>query len=144
MILNRQNRIRIQTAPLERFEARVRRELSLGGRELTVCFVNDREIARLNKKFRGKAKPTDVLSFQVKGNGVSEFPSADHRNYLGDIAISPETARRNAKRDGGTLDRELRVLILHGILHLMGHDHDTDNGQMERKEIRLRSKLGLG
>jgi probable rRNA maturation factor len=143
MILNRQNRIRIQTAPLERFEARVRRELSLTGRELTVCFVDDREIARLNRKFRGKAKPTDVLSFPVKGNGDSGFPSAHHRNYLGDIAISPQTARRNAARDGRALDREIRVLIIHGVLHLIGHDHETDNGEMERKEMRLRRKLGL-
>ncbi|MFZ0819838.1 MAG: rRNA maturation RNase YbeY [Candidatus Acidiferrales bacterium] len=143
MILNRQKRVRIHTTPLERFEARVRHALALGGRELTVCFVDDREIARLNKKFRGKAKPTDVLSFPATGNGDSSFPLAHHRNYLGDIAISPETARRNANRDGIALDRELRVLILHGVLHLTGHDHEKDNGEMERKEMRLRRKLGI-
>jgi probable rRNA maturation factor len=143
MILNRQKRIRIQQAPLERFESRVCRELSLGDRELTVCFVDDREIARLNKKFRGKAKPTDVLSFPAEGNGDNGFPSAQLRNYLGDIAISLETARRNAQRDGHGLNRELRILILHGVLHLMGLDHETDKGEMERKEMRLRRKLGL-
>jgi probable rRNA maturation factor len=143
MILNRQNRVRIQKAGLARFEARLRRELDLGGSELTVCFVDDREIARLNKKFRGKAKPTDVLSFPADGNDGSRFPSAQRGDYLGDIAISPETARRNAERYGRALDGELRVLILHGVLHLLGHDHETDNGQMERKEIRLRRKLGI-
>jgi probable rRNA maturation factor len=143
MILNRQNRIRIQQAPLARFEARLLRELALGGRELTVCFVDDREIARLNKKFRGKAKPTDVLSFPPNGDGSARHQNARRGNFLGDIAISPETARRNAEREGRGLNHELRVLILHGVLHLLGHDHETDDGQMERKEMRLRRKLGL-
>jgi probable rRNA maturation factor len=143
MILNRQNRIRIQQAPLVRFEARLRRELVLQGRELTVCFVDDREMARLNKKFRGKAKPTDVLSFPTNGHADRGFSPRRREDFLGDIAISPETARRNAQRYGRALDDELRVLILHGVLHLLGHDHETDSGQMERKEIRLRRKFGL-
>ena len=143
MILNHQARIRIQRAPMERFEARLRRELSLGKRKITVCFVDDREIARLNKKFRGKAKSTDVLSFPAGGNGGAGFPSAEQKNYLGDIAISPETARRNAVRNGRTVDDELRVLMLHGTLHLLGYDHETDQGQMERKEMRLRRKFRL-
>lgn len=143
MILNRQKRIRIQVAGLARFEARLRRELRLGAREMTVCFMDDREIARLNKKFRGKAKATDVLSFPVAGNGDTRFPAARDEKYLGDIAISPKTARRNAKRDGRSLDDELRALMVHGTLHLLGHDHETDDGQMERKELRLRRKFGL-
>jgi len=144
MILNRQNRVRIQQAGLGRFEARLLRELKLSGRELTVCFVDDREIARLNKKFRGKAKPTDVLSFPAEGNTSARFPAQKGKEYLGDIAIAPETARRNAQREGRSLDDELRVLMLHGALHLMGYDHETDNGQMERKEMRLRRKFGIG
>jgi probable rRNA maturation factor len=143
MILNRQKRIRIQVAGLARFEARLRRVLRLGGGEMTVCIVDDREIARLNKKFRGKAKATDVLSFPGEGNGYARFPAQRAEKHLGDIAISPETARRNAERDGRSLDDELRVLMLHGVLHLLGHDHETDNGQMERKEMRLRRKFGL-
>jgi probable rRNA maturation factor len=143
MILNRQNRIRIQQPTLARFEMRLCRELALGRRELTVCFVDDREIARLNKKFRGKAKPTDVLSFPTNAIDGARFPKIERENYLGDIAISPEMAKRNAQRDGRALDDELRVLILHGVLHLMGHDHETDGGQMERKEMRLRRKFGL-
>ena len=63
--------------------------------------------------------------------------------YLGDIAISPQTAQRNARRFGRTLPQELRILLLHGVLHLMGYDHETDRGQMERRERRLRRELGL-
>jgi probable rRNA maturation factor len=143
MILTRQKRIRIELAGLARFEARLCRELRLGAREMTVCFVDDREIGRLNKKFRGKAKATDVLSFPVEGKGDARFVAERGDKYLGDIAISPETALRNAKRDGRSLDDELRVLMLHGALHLLGHDHETDDGEMERKEMRLRRKFGL-
>jgi probable rRNA maturation factor len=63
--------------------------------------------------------------------------------YWGDIAIAPAIARQNARRFGRALDDEMRILILHGILHLMGYDHETDNGQMERREMRLRRRLGL-
>jgi probable rRNA maturation factor len=143
MILNRQKRVRIKKIGLARFEARLRRALALGGRELTVCFVDDREIARLNKKFRGKAMPTDVLSFPADRNADARFVADRGEKYLGDIAISPQVAWRNAQRDGRSLDDELRVLMLHGVLHLLGHDHETDDGQMERKEMRLRRKFGL-
>jgi probable rRNA maturation factor len=143
MILNRQSRIPLQDTVLTRFLNSVKRELKLSGREVTVCFVEDREIARLNGKFRGKSKPTDVLSFPANGTGASDFPHESGARFLGDIAISPQAARRNAKRFGRTLDEELRILILHGVLHLMGYDHEADNGEMERKETRLRRKLGL-
>jgi len=144
MILNRQNRIRINQAVLARFEARLRRALRLGRRGMTICFVDDREMARLNRAFRGKPKPTDVLSFPANGTGNSGLARGESRNYLGDIAISPQTARKNAVRFERTLDNELRVLMLHGALHLMGHDHESDHGEMERKENRLRRKLRLG
>ncbi len=143
MILNRQNRIPLQDAVLARFLTSVRRELKLSRREVTVCFVDDREIARLNGKFRGKPKPTDVLSFPAKGTGASDFANADEAKLLGDIAISPQAARRNAKLFGRTLDEEIRILILHGVLHLAGYDHEVDDGEMERLEMRLRKKLKL-
>jgi probable rRNA maturation factor len=144
MILNRQKRIPIPEARLARFLARVRREMKLGRREVTVCFVDDREIARLNRRFRGKPKPTDVLSFPGNGDGADEFPSEGGINFLGDIAISPEAARRNARRFGRTLDEELRVLILHGVLHLTGYDHETDHGEMEALEKLLRRRMDIG
>src|SRR5579864_7498005 len=143
MILNRQSRIPLQDAVLARFLTSVRRELKLGRREVTVCFVEDREIARLNRRFRGKPKPTDVLSFPANGAGASDFPHENGASFLGDIAISPQAARRNAKRFGRTLNEELRILILHGVLHLVGYDHEADDGEMDRIETRLRRKLGL-
>jgi probable rRNA maturation factor len=108
-----------------------------------VCFVEDREIARLNRRFRSKPNPTDVLSFRANGTGASEFPRENGASFLGDIAISPQAARRNAKRFGRTLNEELRILILHGVLHLVGYDHEVDDGEMDRIETRLRRKLGL-
>src|SRR5580693_652065 len=143
MILNRQSRIPLQDKVLARFLASVRRELKLGRREVTVCFVEDREIARLNGKFRGKPKPTDVLSFPANGTEAASFPNENGAKVLGDIAISPQAARRNAKRFGRTLDEEIRILILHGVLHLAGYDHEVDDGEMERVEMRLRKKLKL-
>ncbi len=143
MILNRQSRIPLQDKVLARFLTSVRRELKLGLREVTVCFVEDREIARLNRKFRGKPKPTDVLSFPANGTGAASFPNENDAKVLGDIAISPQAARRNAKRFARTLDEEIRILILHGVLHLAGYDHEVDDGEMERIEMRLRKKLKL-
>ena len=143
MILNRQSRILLQDAALARFLTSVRRELKLSRRELTVCFVGDREIARLNRQFRGKPKSTDVLSFPANGTGASDFQSAEGDKVLGDIAISPQAARRNARLFGRTFDEEIRILILHGVLHLAGYDHEVDNGEMERIEMRLRKKLKL-
>ncbi len=143
MILNRQNRIPLQDAVLARFLTSVCRELKLSRREVTVCFVDDREITRLNRKFRGKPKPTDVLSFPANGTSASDFPHEEDAKLLGDIAISPQAARRNAKLFGRTLDEEIRILILHGVLHLAGYDHEVDDGEMERIEMRLRKKLKL-
>lgn len=100
---------------------------------VTIAFVSDRQIRALNKQFRQIDKATDVLS----------FPVDDEANNLGDIAISIETAARQAKENGLTLNGELAQLILHGLLHLSGYDHETDNGEMNRLELRLRKKLGI-
>jgi probable rRNA maturation factor len=145
MILNQQRRVPIRRKEHKNFLSRVRRELKLGRGDLNICFVNDHEIAQLNRKYRGKPKPTDVLSFPQNGNGNSakRFTEIPGTNFLGEIAISPQAARRNAKQFGRTLNEELRILMLHGVLHLMGYDHETDHGEMERIEMRLRRKLGL-
>ena len=100
---------------------------------VTIAFVSDRQIRALNKQFRNIDKATDVLS----------FPVDDDADNLGDIAISIETAARQAKENGLTLNGELAQLILHGLLHLSGYDHETDNGEMNRLELRLRKKLGI-
>ena len=148
MILNRQRRVPVATRPLTDFLCRVRSALRLGDRDLTVCLVSDASIASLNREFRGKPGPTDVLSFPANGHAAlrrarpsSSSPSST--SYLGDIAISLEAARRNAARFGRTLPQELRILMLHGVLHLLGYDHETDRGRMDRVERRLRAELGL-
>jgi len=145
MIVNQQRDVQIRQREYERFLSRVRRAVKLGRGEVTVCFVEDRTIARLNGKYRGKPRPTDVLSFPRNGNsaGRARFTEAPGSRVLGEIAISPQAARRNAKRFGRTLGEEMRVLVLHGVLHLAGYDHETDDGEMEQIELRLRRKFGL-
>ena len=160
MVLNRQRRVPVPVNDLERFLARARRALRLAPDSLTVCLVTDAEIARWNRAYRGKPQPTDVLSFPSDENhaerkkprgsrafrrfsSTSSASSVSSAPYLGDIAIAPAVARRNARRFGRTLDDEMRILILHGMLHLMGYDHETDTGQMDRREQRLRRVLGL-
>ena len=156
MILNRQRAVRVAQRPLELFLARVRRELGLTEADLTICFVSDAEIARMNQAFRKKKGPTDVLSFPTierrrpailrKPRSLRiqhKSPESRVPSFLGDIAIAPSVARRNAKKLGRTLPSELQILILHGVLHLLGYDHETDRGQMDRIEARLRRKLGL-
>jgi probable rRNA maturation factor len=153
MILNRQQAVRVARRPLELFLARVRRELGLGEADATICFVSDTEIARMNQAFRRKKGPTDVLSFPAVERRVPvSLPWRRTRvsarrskaaGFLGDIAISPATARRNAKELGRSLASELQILILHGVLHLLGYDHETDRGEMDRVEARMRRRLGL-
>jgi probable rRNA maturation factor len=153
MILNRQRAVRVARRPLELFLARVRRELGIGEADVTICFVSDAEIARMNKAFRKKKGPTDVLSFPAGDRDapallprrrMQGIPRRSKREeFLGDVAISPATARRNAKKFGRTLPSELKILILHGVLHLLGYDHETDRGEMDRVEARLRRKLRL-
>ncbi len=133
MVLNRQREVRVSLLPLERFLLRAKKTVSLPRSEMTVCLVSDSEMQRLNRSYRRKNKPTDVLS----------FPAGSSADYLGDIAISPATARRNAAKNGRTLPQELRILILHGLLHLMGYDHQTDQGEMDRLESKFRRRLGL-
>jgi probable rRNA maturation factor len=155
MILNRQRAVRVARRPFELFLRRVEKEFRLGGSDVTVCFVSDAEMARLNEAFRKKKGSTDVLSFPVDkkrrkklyAEVAEDTESTESRTktetYLGDIAIAPETARRYAKKNGRSLSNELRVLILHGVLHLLGYDHETDRGEMNRIELKLRRRFGL-
>jgi len=145
---NRQRAARLARRPLEPFLRRVKNELGLDEASLTVCLVSDAEIARMNEKFRKKKGPTDVLSFPTVARPRPVRLRRGSRpvkpgEYLGDIAISPSTARRYAKKNGRTLSSELQVLILHGVLHLLGYDHETDHGQMDKIEQKLRKRFGL-
>lgn len=133
MIITHKSFPHINQLSLARFAARARRELRLCG--VNILLTDDREIRDLNRTFRKKDKPTDVLSFPA-------HPAAGD-DFAGDIAISVEYATRSANRFGLELQQELKILILHGLIHLSGHDHETDNGEMGRLESRLRRKLDL-
>jgi len=121
---------------LERFLRKAQGAIRLRG-EVTVLFTTDREIRRLNREFRSKNKATDVLSFPAD-QFVQKFEQT-----AGDLAISVDTARKQSAEQGHALTCELQVLILHGLLHLAGYDHETDSGEMARWERRLRARFGL-
>ena len=138
MIVNRQRRVPVAIHPLQQFYERVRVELGFAPESVTIQLISDDTMAQLNETFRKKRGPTDVLSFPA--NGARPSQGAE---YLGDIAISPETARRNARRFSRSLPVEMRILILHGMIHLAGFDHESDSGEMDRLERRLRKRLGV-
>jgi probable rRNA maturation factor len=121
-------------AALDKFVARARRASGVRG-AVCVLVTSNRELQALNRRFRGKNKPTDVLSFPAMTGLAPEF--------AGDVAISAEIAKQNARRLGHTAAEEIRILVLHGMLHLAGYDHELDTGEMEREEARLRKSLGL-
>jgi probable rRNA maturation factor len=104
-----------------------------GGRTFTCLLAEDREVRRLNREFRRQDHSTDVLS----------FPAPDAGTFLGDIAISYQRAREQAAEFGHPVQREIEILMLHGLLHLLGMDHETDRGQMARAETEWRTALGL-
>jgi len=147
MILNKQKKVRLAARPLQEFLRKTKRELKIANSEITIAFVSDAEIARWNEAYRKKKGPTDVLSFPSVSGARFRFEekkkSARAVGSLGDIAIAPETAKRYAKKNGRTLSSEIRVLMLHGVLHLMGYDHESDQGQMNRIEQKLRRRLGI-
>jgi len=103
--------------------------------EISVLLAGDAEMRRLNRRFRHKNKPTDVLSFPA--------PAIDGHSLAGDLAISVETAACQAQEAGHPLYTELQILVLHGLLHLAGYDHEADTGQMARREAALRRQFGL-
>ncbi len=136
-VLNRQRLVRLKGRFWSRFAACVLQELGMSHRDVSLVFVGDRAIRRLNREFRGQDRPTDVLSFPADPVG------GDNLSYLGDLVISVETARRQAVQHRISVARELKNLIIHGLAHLCGYDHETDNGEMNRLERRLRRRLIL-
>ncbi len=125
MVLNRQRKVSFRRQEVADFVTFLEQAVA-GGREIAVCVVSDDAIRRHNRRYRNKNEATDVLSFP---------PS--------DVLISAETARRQARRLGHSLEAEMKILALHGALHLMGHDHERDRGRMARLERRWRRRLGL-
>ena len=137
-VRNLQRRYKVNRKSLLSFMERVARELGANDAASTLVLVGDERMRALNRLFRGYDRATDVLSFPAE---QSDFPGSEP--YLGDVVISVETARNQALRRGSNLHRELRVLALHGFLHLVGYDHETDDGEMRRIEYRLRRKLEI-
>jgi probable rRNA maturation factor len=122
------------TRTLARFLSEAQAAVRLKG-QVCVLLTSDAAMRRLNRQFRGKNKATDVLS----------FPAADavRADTAGDVAISVDTARRQAAEHGHSLGAEIKILVLHGLLHLAGFDHEADSGEMARREIGLRERLRL-
>jgi probable rRNA maturation factor len=133
-VVNRQRRLKVDTEAWVTFGETALKAIGKSGSSATIAFVSDKSIRKLNEQFRGIDKATDVLSFPADG--------LDEGN-LGDIAVSVDTATAQAKDNALSFDDEIAQLILHGLLHLAGYDHETDNGEMNRLELRLRKKLGI-
>ena len=133
-VVNRQRRLQIDTRAWSTFATKALAAIGNKESTATIAFVSDKRIRELNRQFRGVDKATDVLSFPADDPDESD---------LGDIAVSVDTAATQAKENGLKLDEEIAQLILHGLLHLSGYDHETDNGEMNRLERRLRRKLNI-
>lgn len=131
-VVNRQRGQKVDTEAWATFAEKALDAIGKNRSSATIAFVSDKSIRKLNHQFRNVDKPTDVLSFP-----------AEEKGNLGDIAISIDRAATQAKVNGLTFETEIAQLILHGLLHLSGYDHETDNGEMNRLELRLRKKLGI-
>ncbi len=152
VLVNRQKPYALRRSLILAFVRDLQQQLRLGSKDFNICFVDDPAIRRLNSTYRGKDKATDVLSFpwnERKGNarpGTRPLRRGERgktSNFLGEIVISVPAARRNARGEGHSTLNEIRWLILHGVLHLLGYDHACDNGEMTALELVLRDKLGI-
>jgi len=138
-VVNRQRKLPLDNERWQKFVESTWRVIPTKAEGVTVAFVSDRAMRELNRLWRHKQGTTDVLSFPVEQD---EFEKAEGSS-LGDVVISVEQAARQAKENGLTLDQEIAQLILHGLIHLCGYDHSTDEGDMNRLELRLRRRLGI-
>ena len=153
MLVNLQNCYAFPDAQLSALVRKLKQRLRLGNKEFNICLVDDRVIRRLNFAYRGKDKATDVLSFPWYTMGMpppsrTRLPSArrdwgEGTNFLGEVVISVETARRNARAEGQSTLNEIRWLIVHGVLHLLGYDHESDGGEMMALELAVRDQLSV-
>jgi probable rRNA maturation factor len=134
VVINRQRSQCVDRSGLHGFMLRV---LELrppdGPGEFAICLLSDRAMRELNRRFRDRSSPTDVLSFP----GETDDDLQGQPRYLGDIAISVDTAARQAEHMGHSLDREIEILALHGYLHLLGYDHERDAGEMMKLQRQL-------
>ena len=137
LVILRKRIVGLGAATLERFILRARRAIRLRG-TVNVLVTNSSELRALNRRFRKADKATDVLSFPSP-----QLERSKARRVAGEVAISADIARENAERMGHSVADEVKILALHGILHLAGFDHERDHGEMARKESRLRRQLKL-
>jgi probable rRNA maturation factor len=138
-IINRQRTRKINTKEWCDFSEQALGAIDATGRTATIVFVSDNAIRKLNREFCGKNYATDVLSFPEHAEAF-EKPG---ESQLGEVVISVERAAAQAKENGLTFANEVQQLILHGLLHLAGYDHESDHGQMNRLELKLRKTLGI-
>jgi len=139
-VVNRQRKLKVDCLRWQAFVVEAMQVMPVTATGVTVAFVSDRTIGELNRMWRHKQGPTDVLSFPVAQEAFEKLEGLE----LGDVVISVEQAARQAKENGLELETELAQLILHGLLHLCGYDHETDKGEMNRLELRLRRQLRIG
>lgn len=138
-VFNLQRKVKLDLTPLKAFANNELAQISeTAGKSFSIAFVSDRRMTELNSLFRGKKSTTDVLSFPHEPD---EFDP--DKNNLGDLVISVEQAQRQAEENGLSLEGEIKQLILHGVLHLCGYDHEVDDGEMNLRELELRDKLGV-
>ncbi len=139
-VFNRQRLHKIERSSLISLAQSVLKKINRSECSATITFIRDREMQRLNFDYRGIDKPTDVLSFAYQED-LSDNDPNHNPVEIGDCVISVETAIRYAQEQNISLTMEINWLVIHGILHLAGYDHETDNGEMRRLEKRLRKEL---
>ena len=138
-VINRQRKLPLDGERWRAFAAQAFKVVPLRGAGVTVAFVSDRAMRELNWRWRGKRGTTDVLSFPAEQAEFEKLAEAT----LGDVVVSVERAEKQAAEHGLSFEKEVKQLILHGLLHLCGYDHVTDNGEMNALELRLRRRLGI-
>ncbi len=138
-VVNRQRKVPLDCERWRAFAERALKVVPANGAGATVAFVSDRTMRELNRRWRGKRGTTDVLSFP---SGQEEFEKGEGLS-LGDVVVSVEQAARQADEHGLDFEGEVQQLILHGLLHLCGYDHETDGGEMNALELKLRRRLGI-
>jgi len=138
-VVNRQRKVPVDCERWQAFVDKAIRVLPAETTGVTIAFVSDHAMSELNRLWRRKRGTTDVLSFPAVQDEFEKMEGSS----LGDVVISVEQAVRQAKENNLSPDQEIAQLILHGLIHLCGYDHSTDNGEMDRLEIRLRKKLGI-
>jgi len=143
-VVNRQRLARIDARRIANLADATLEAVGRAQAGLTVAFVRDRVIRDLNNEFRGNDRATDVLSFPTeddRAGGDANLALGGESEFLGDVVVSTDTAMRQAADSDHSFDREVDELVIHGVLHLCGYDHQTDHGQMNRLELKLRRKL---